>query len=57
MIGYRRAHLEQSAKYIKKVSKQTREDLTKRFQSHVETLQAYFEDFRKRQSEILNDAL
>jgi len=38
MIGYRRAHLEQSAKYVKKVAKQTREDLTKRFQSHVETL-------------------
>ncbi len=48
MIGYRRAQLEQSGKYIKKVSKQNREELTKRFQSHVESLQAFFEDFRKR---------
>lgn len=31
MIGYRRAQLEQSGKYIKKVSKQNREELTSRF--------------------------
>ena len=38
-------------------AKQNREELTKRFQSHIESLQRFFEDFRKQQSEILNEAL
>ena len=38
-------------------AKQNRDELTKRFQSHIESLRLYFEDFRKQQSEILNEAL
>ena len=38
-------------------AKQNRDELTKRFQSHIESLRQYFEDFKKQQSEILNEAL
>jgi hypothetical protein len=57
MITYRRIQLEQAAKTIMRVSKQNREELSKRFNSHMEALRLYFEDFRQRQSEILNEAL
>ena len=48
IIKFRRIQLEQTAKYIKKVSKQNRENLTKKFSSHVDTLQAFFNDYKKR---------
>ena len=57
MITYRRTQLEQASKHINKSGKQNRDELTKRFQAHVENLRLYFEDFRKRQSEVLNEAL
>ena len=57
MINYRRIQLEQSAKQVVRNAKQNRDELTKRFQSHIESLRLYFEDFRKQQSEILNEAL
>jgi len=57
MITYRRTLLEQAAKQIVRSSKQNRLDLTKRFQNHIESIRLYFEDFKKNQSEILNEAL
>ena len=57
MIKFRRTQLEQTAKYIRKVSKNNREELTKKFSSHIEALRNYFDDYRKRHSEMLNEAL
>ena len=57
MIKFQRTQLEQTAKHIKKISKENREELTQKFANHVDQLKAYFDDYKKRQSEILNDAL
>lgn len=57
MIKSQRIQLEQTAKYVKKVAKTNKEQLTKKFSKHVEALKVYFDDYKKRQSEILNDAL
>ena len=57
MIKFRRNQLEQAANYIRKESKINRDALTKKFSIHIETLKKYFDDYRKRHSEMLNEAL
>ena len=48
MIKFRRTQLEQTQKYIKKVTKRNRDELTKKFAAHVDALKAYFDDYKKR---------
>jgi len=57
MIKFRRIQLEQAANHIRKESKINRDALTKKFSTHIETLKKYFDDYRKRHSEMLNEAL
>ena len=49
--------LEQTQKYIKKVTKKNKDDLTKKFSNHIKAIKVYFDDYKKRQSQILNDAI
>lgn len=39
------------------MAKKNREELQQKFANHVDALQAYFDDYKRRQSEILNDAI
>ena len=57
MIKFRYMQLEQTSKYIKKVTKKNKDDLTKKFANHIKAIKAYFDDYKKRQSQVLNDAL
>ena len=57
MIKFRRTQLEQTANYIRKEAKINRDGLTKKFSLHIEALKKYFDDYRKRHSEMLNEAL
>ena len=57
MLRFRRTQLEQTAKYIKKRAKQNREDLSKKYSAHIQALEAFFEDYKRRESEVLNEAL
>ena len=57
LIKFRRTQLEQTASYLRKASKQNKEELTRKFSSHIDALKAYFDEYRKRHSEMLNDAL
>ena len=48
MITFRRTQIEQTAKFIRKASKQNREELSNKFQTHVDALKTYFDDFKRR---------
>ena len=56
MIKYRRTQLEQTAMYIKKRTKQNKEQLLKKFNAHIDELKAFFDSYRKRKLEMINDA-
>ena len=57
IIKYRRTQLEQAALYIRKKTKQNKDLLLKKFNVHVEDLQNFFENYKKRQFETVNDAI
>ena len=48
MIKFRYMQLEQTSKYIKKVTKKNKDDLTKKFANHIKAIKAYFDDYKKR---------
>ena len=43
--------------YIKKKAKQNKEQLVKKFNAHADEVQNFFDSYKKRQSDILNDAI
>ena len=57
MIKSRYMQLEQSYKYVKKITKKNKDDVSRKFSKHIETIKSYFDDYKKRQCEMLNEAL
>ena len=57
MIKSRYMQLEQSYKYVKKITKKNKDDVSRKFSKHIDTIRSYFDDYKKRQCEMLNEAL
>ena len=56
MIKYRRRQLEQAQKVVTKTYSKNKEEVLLKMATHLDKLQHYFEQFRKRKEDIVRNA-
>ena len=57
LIRFRKSQLEQTVKFIKRKAKSNKDELQSKFTRHIDELMDFFEDYRERQEEIVNEAV